>query len=73
MAIQVEHELHKRRAGRNWGLLLILIAFVGVVFGLTVVKVTRLGDARAFENFDHVANPALERAAEEQELQEVTP
>ncbi|WP_373354234.1 hypothetical protein [Pseudoroseicyclus sp. CXY001] len=65
MAIRVEHELHRRRSGRNWGLLIILIAFVGLVFGLTVVKVTRLGDARAFESFDHVANPALVPQEEE--------
>ncbi|MGZ9811342.1 hypothetical protein ACXN5S_12845 [Pseudoroseicyclus sp. H15] len=59
MAIRVEHELHKRRSGRNYGLLIILIAFVALVFGLTVVKVSRLGDIRTFESFDHVANPAL--------------
>lgn len=34
------HELHKRRMGRNVGLGLVLAAFVAIVFGLTVVKVT---------------------------------
>jgi hypothetical protein len=43
MPIQVEHELHTRRRGRNLGVGLVLVAFVAIVFGLTVVKVTNLG------------------------------
>lgn len=46
MAIKVEHELHKRRLGRNVGLGLVLVGFVALVFGLTVVKVER-GDFSA--------------------------
>lgn len=65
MAIRVEHELHERRRGRNVGLLLVLLAFIAIVFALTVAKVTQLGDARKFEAFDHVARPALEPAPEE--------
>ena len=41
MGFQVEHELHKRRLGRNVGLGLVLAGFIVIVFGLTVVKVTR--------------------------------
>jgi hypothetical protein len=55
MALRVEHELHGRRRGRNLGLGLVLVALVAIVFALTVVKVLNLGDARAFEGFDHVA------------------
>lgn len=44
MAIKVEHELHSRRAGRNRGVLLLLLGFVALIFGLTLVKVTQLGD-----------------------------
>ncbi len=40
MPFQVEHELHHRRRGRNVGLLVVLMAFVGLVFALTVAKVT---------------------------------
>jgi len=40
MSIQKQHELHTRRSGRNIGLGLVLAAFVAIVFGLTVVKVT---------------------------------
>jgi hypothetical protein len=47
MAFDVEHELHKRRLGRNVGLGLVLLAFVALVFGLTVVKVLNMGDAEA--------------------------
>lgn len=37
------HELHQRRLGRNVGLALVLVGFIAVVFGLTVVKVTSGG------------------------------
>ncbi len=37
--IKATHELHDRRKSRNLGLGLILIAFVGIVFGMTIVKV----------------------------------
>jgi hypothetical protein len=43
MAPQVEHELHRRRLGRNLGVGLLLAAFVALVFGLTVVKVAENG------------------------------
>ncbi|MEQ3625110.1 MAG: hypothetical protein ABNH26_05940 [Celeribacter sp.] len=39
--IQAEHELHKRRRGRNIGVGVLLAGFIAIVFGLTVVKVTR--------------------------------
>ena len=58
MAIKVEHELHTRRWGRNLGLGLILAALVGIVFGLTVVKVLQLGDPVRFQGYDHVVQPA---------------
>ncbi|WP_108816418.1 hypothetical protein [Loktanella sp. Alg231-35] len=59
MALQVEHELHTRRKGRNVGVGLLLISFIAIVFGLTVVKVLQLGDADKFEKFDHVARPQI--------------
>ncbi|KQI71183.1 cytochrome C oxidase assembly protein [Loktanella sp. 5RATIMAR09] len=59
MTLRVEHELHTRRKGRNYGLGLILAAFIAVIFGLTVVKVLELGNANQFERFDHVARPQL--------------
>jgi hypothetical protein len=55
MALRVEHEIHRRRWGRNLGLGLVLVGLVGLVFGLTVVKVLSLGDVRAVEAYDHVA------------------
>jgi len=39
MAFQEQHELHKRRFGRNLWLGVVLAAFVALVFGLTIVKV----------------------------------
>lgn len=41
MSLIKEHELHKRRRGRNFGLGLVLATFVAIVFGLTMVKVSR--------------------------------
>ena len=55
--IRAEHELHTRRKSRNVGVGLTLVALIAVVFGLTVVKVTR-GDP--MQGFDHVARPELE-------------
>ncbi|QCO57899.1 hypothetical protein EOK75_19810 (plasmid) [Pseudorhodobacter turbinis] len=56
MAFREEHEMHKRRLGRNVGLGLVLVAFVALVFGLTVVKVMNLGEMQAF---DHVVRPEM--------------
>jgi hypothetical protein len=56
MALRTEHELHQRRRGRNVGLGLVLAAFVVLVFGLSVVKVTR-GDP--MQGFDHVVRPEM--------------
>ncbi|MCG7493159.1 hypothetical protein [Thalassobius sp. Cn5-15] len=39
----VEHELHKRRSSRNIGVGLTLAAFIAIVFGLTMVKITSGG------------------------------
>jgi hypothetical protein len=44
MAITRDHELHLRRWSRNLGLGLVLAAFVALVFGLTIVKVTHEAD-----------------------------
>ncbi len=35
-----EHEIHKRRFGRNVGLALVLAAFVALLMGLTMVKIS---------------------------------
>lgn len=56
MALAKEHEIHTRRGGRNLGVGLSLLAFVVIMFGLSVVKVTSFGPTEAF---DHVARPAL--------------
>ena len=57
--MRVTHELHERRKSRNIGVGLTLVAFIGIVFALTVVKVTR-GDP--MQAFDHVVRPELEIA-----------
>ena len=56
MAIRATHELHDRRKSRNVGVAVALVAFIAVVFGLTVVKVKQLG---AVQGFDHVVRPEL--------------
>lgn len=56
MAFRPDHELHRRRFGRNLGVGLVLAAFVAIVFGLTVVKVTN-GDP--MQAFDHTLRPEM--------------
>ncbi|PRX38295.1 hypothetical protein SAMN05216257_103178 [Meinhardsimonia xiamenensis] len=63
MALKVEHELHRRRRGRNVGLALLLAGFVVLVLALTVVKVQRVGFA-PLQGYDHVVQPTLVPAAE---------
>jgi hypothetical protein len=46
MSFPPQHELHRRRFGRNLGVGLLLAGFIVLVFALTVVKVTR-GEAPA--------------------------
>ncbi|WP_368187072.1 hypothetical protein [Aestuariibius sp. HNIBRBA575] len=59
MAIKVEHELHTRRKGRNNGVGLLLVGFVAIVFGLTIVKVLNLEHIAEFERTDHALRPQL--------------
>jgi hypothetical protein len=40
MSMKPLHELHKRRRSRNLGVGLMLAAFIALVFGLTIAKVT---------------------------------
>ncbi len=47
MAFKEDHELHKRRLGRNIGLGGVLVGFVALVFVLTIVKVSQTGEAEA--------------------------
>lgn len=54
MAFKPDHEIHRRRFGRNMGLGLTLVAFVAIVFGLTVVKVS---NGNMMQAFDHVTRP----------------
>ena len=56
MAIRATHEIHARRWSRNLGVGLTLAAFIVVIFGLTVVKVTTLGPV---EGFDHAVRPEM--------------
>ena len=56
MAFREEHEIYRRRFSRNLGLGLTLVTFVALVFGLTVVKVTQVGQQ---QGFDHVVRPEL--------------
>ncbi|MCW1931940.1 hypothetical protein [Pararhodobacter zhoushanensis] len=54
MALNQEHELHQRRRGRNLGVGLTLMAFVLLVFGLSIAKVQR---GEPMQGYDHVYQP----------------
>ena len=56
MALHPEHELHRRRSGRNIGVMLVLLAFVALVFGLSIVKIQQ-GDL--MQGFDHQPRNAM--------------
>jgi hypothetical protein len=63
MNFGAEHELHKRRMSKNIGLGIILVTFVALIFGLTVVKVTEgdvsgaiVGAASNWYRFIHGGN-----------------
>ncbi|MFW8637084.1 cytochrome C oxidase assembly protein [Cribrihabitans pelagius] len=43
MALRKDHDLHKRRFGRNLGVGVLLAAFVVLILALTMVKVTSNG------------------------------
>jgi hypothetical protein len=55
MAIAQTHELHKRRFGRNLGVALCLVAFIAVVFGLTVAKIRQGASMEAFDHAPRVS------------------
>ena len=50
MALTREHDLHRRRRGRDAGVALTLVLFIALVFGLTIAKV-QTGDQ--MQGFDH--------------------
>lgn len=52
MSLAREHDLHRRRLGRNMGLGLVLLGFAALVFGLTIAKV---GGGGSIQGFDHTA------------------
>ena len=57
MSFRPDHELHRRRFSRNLGLGLVLAGFVALVFALTVVKVTREGEATRGGQATQGSNP----------------
>ena len=61
--IKATHEIHQRRLSRNVGVALTLVFLVAVVFGLTVVKVTR-GDS--LQAYDHSVRPEMAPAEDAQ-------
>ncbi len=61
MPIQSEHELHARRRSRNFWVLLGLVSFVVLVFGITIVK---LQGGHLLEGFDHTYRNSLLQEAE---------
>ncbi len=61
MAISKEHELHTRRKSRNLVVSLGLLAFIVLVFGITIAK---LQDGQLVEGFDHSYRATLLKAEE---------
>ena len=62
MPITETHELHQRRFGRNLGVALCLVAFMAIVFGLTVSKIRQ---GASMEAFDHQPRVSITPLVEE--------
>jgi hypothetical protein len=60
MALARDHELHRRRSGRNVGVGVTLVVFIVLIFGLTIAKVQNGGTVEAF---DHTFRPGLAEQA----------
>jgi len=56
MPITETHEIHHRRFGRNLGVGLCLVAFVGLSFFLTISKLRSGG---TIEGFDFTPSPSI--------------
>ncbi len=56
LPLRPTHPLHKRRFSRNLGVGLTLVAFIALVFALTVAKVQR---GEPLQAYDHTLRPAL--------------
>lgn len=56
MTLKPEHELHRRRRGRNIGLLVVLICFAALIFALSIVKIS---NGSMMEGFDHQPRTSL--------------
>lgn len=50
MGLAKEHEIHKRRFGRNLGVGITLASFAALVFALSVVKIK---EGQPMQGFDH--------------------
>ena len=60
MAIKAAHEIHQRRWSRNAGVALVLAAFIAVIFGLTIAKVSGGGSLEAFDHAPRNSIPVNE-------------
>lgn len=49
MGLRVEHEIHRRRRGRNIGLALVLAAFAAMTFALTIAKLEAPDQVRGYD------------------------
>lgn len=55
-----EHEIYKRRMGRNLGVGLVLAAFIAIVFGLTIAKISNGGQVQGLDHSVGTVSEAVE-------------
>lgn len=65
MSGDAKHEIYERRGARNRAVLLVLIAFIGLIFGATIVRLqdNPLHPFKLFWNPSH--GPAAEQSQSE--------
>ena len=56
MPITQTHDIHRRRFSRNLGVALCLVAFMAIVFGLTVAKIR---EGASMEAYDHAPRVSI--------------
>lgn len=70
--MKVTHELHQSRKSRNVGVGLVLAALVAIVFGMTFVKLIRIGEYQRAEAEAQAAAQAAQAEAATQSTSQTT-
>ena len=60
----IRHEIYKRRGNKNIAIASVMVAFILIIFSVTIVKISGGGSMQAY---DHSLRPELIEASENSE------